>query len=178
MSPWVDRRYTPASRWPSLTWQRLISERTQPGYSRRGLCACAKRSLIWISAAGFHLLKDGDSWVAVGPDFVDLQIASRVRRGAEEAIEALHDALRLRGVEVLRPPEPVQGPQRWGDITPPRRNEESMISLLKSVLHNIGVVIVGLALAYLGTIVDSLLGAPTFASDLARIVGLLLLALG
>jgi hypothetical protein len=34
-----------------------------------------------------------------------------------------------------------------------------MIALLKSFLHNIGVVIVGLALAYLGTMVDLLLGA-------------------
>jgi protein-S-isoprenylcysteine O-methyltransferase Ste14 len=53
-----------------------------------------------------------------------------------------------------------------------------MINLLKSILHNIGVVIVGLALAYLGTMVDSLLGVPTFASNLAKLVGSLLLALG
>jgi protein-S-isoprenylcysteine O-methyltransferase Ste14 len=53
-----------------------------------------------------------------------------------------------------------------------------MINLLKSFLHNIGVVIVGLALAYLGTMVDLLLGAPTFASALARLVGSLLLGLG
>jgi protein-S-isoprenylcysteine O-methyltransferase Ste14 len=53
-----------------------------------------------------------------------------------------------------------------------------MTSLLKSIVHNIGVVIVGLALAYLGTIIDSLLGAPTFASALAKMLGSLLLALG
>jgi len=53
-----------------------------------------------------------------------------------------------------------------------------MLSLLKSLLHNIGVVIVGLAFAYLGTMFDSLLGAPTFASALARMIGSLLLALG
>jgi len=53
-----------------------------------------------------------------------------------------------------------------------------MISLLKSIAHNIGVVIVGLALAYLGTMVDTLLGAPTIASALATMLGSLLLALG
>jgi hypothetical protein len=34
------------------------------------------------------------------------------------------------------------------------------INLLKSVLHNMGVVIVSLALAYLGTIIDSSLEIP------------------
>jgi protein-S-isoprenylcysteine O-methyltransferase Ste14 len=53
-----------------------------------------------------------------------------------------------------------------------------MINLLKSILHNIGVVTVGLALAYLGSLVDSFLGAPTLASRPAIIIGLLLLALG
>jgi protein-S-isoprenylcysteine O-methyltransferase Ste14 len=53
-----------------------------------------------------------------------------------------------------------------------------MVNLLKSVLHNIGVVIVGLALAYLGTMVDSLLGAPAFSLPLVKVAGLLLLALG
>lgn len=53
-----------------------------------------------------------------------------------------------------------------------------MLNLLKSLLHNIGVVTVGLALAYLGTMFDSLLGAPSFASALPRMIGSLLLALG
>jgi protein-S-isoprenylcysteine O-methyltransferase Ste14 len=53
-----------------------------------------------------------------------------------------------------------------------------MVNLLKSVLHNIGVVIVGLALAYLGTMVDWLLGAPAFSFPLVKMAGLLLLALG
>jgi hypothetical protein len=53
-----------------------------------------------------------------------------------------------------------------------------MNNLLKSILHNIGVVIVGLALAYLGKMVDSLLGAPTLTSTLARMIGSLLLTLG
>jgi protein-S-isoprenylcysteine O-methyltransferase Ste14 len=51
-------------------------------------------------------------------------------------------------------------------------------SLLKSILHNIGVVIVGLGFAYLCTVVDGLLGAPRFASSLAMVAALLLLALG
>jgi len=53
-----------------------------------------------------------------------------------------------------------------------------MINLLKSILHNIGVVIVGLALAYLGTMIDSLLGAPTLNSTVAAMIGASLLALG
>jgi len=53
----------------------------------------------------FHLLKDGDSWVAVGPDFVDLQRSpAGFGETPEEAIEALHAALRLRGVEKLPAP--------------------------------------------------------------------------
>lgn len=52
------------------------------------------------------------------------------------------------------------------------------INLLKSVLHNVGVVIVSLALAYLGTIVDSLLGIPGFSSSLAAVFGVLLISLG
>ena len=54
---------------------------------------------------GFHLLKDGDSWVAVGPDFRDLQRSpAGFGETPEEAIEALHDALRLRGMEMLPAP--------------------------------------------------------------------------
>lgn len=52
------------------------------------------------------------------------------------------------------------------------------VNLLKSILHNIGVVIVGLGIAYLGTIVDSLLGVSAFASPLVRAAALLLLAHG
>ncbi len=53
-----------------------------------------------------------------------------------------------------------------------------MTNLLKSVLHNIGIVMFSLGLAYLGTVVDSLLGLPTLASRLAAIVGILLVLLG
>jgi protein-S-isoprenylcysteine O-methyltransferase Ste14 len=51
-------------------------------------------------------------------------------------------------------------------------------NLLKSILHNIGVLIVGLGFAYLCTMVDGLLGVSTFASPLAMVAALLLLALG
>jgi protein-S-isoprenylcysteine O-methyltransferase Ste14 len=53
-----------------------------------------------------------------------------------------------------------------------------MSNLFKSILHNIGVVIVGFAVAWLGTIIDSLLAFSTFASLPAKWVGSLLLALG
>jgi protein-S-isoprenylcysteine O-methyltransferase Ste14 len=51
-------------------------------------------------------------------------------------------------------------------------------NLLKSIAHNIGVVIAGLGFAYLCTLVDGLVDAPTFASPLAMVAALLLLALG
>src|SRR5215510_8944766 len=53
-----------------------------------------------------------------------------------------------------------------------------MAILLKSIFHNVGVVLVGFALAYLGTMVDSILGFPALTSALAPAVGWSLLALG
>ena len=53
-----------------------------------------------------------------------------------------------------------------------------IVNLLKSILHNVGVAIVGLGIAFVGTKVDSLLGIPSIASSLAQAVGLMLLALG
>jgi protein-S-isoprenylcysteine O-methyltransferase Ste14 len=53
-----------------------------------------------------------------------------------------------------------------------------MIHLIKSIAHNIGVMIVGLALAYLGTLVDLLLGVPALSFPLMQAAGLLLLLLG
>src|SRR5258708_7944802 len=50
--------------------------------------------------------------------------------------------------------------------------------LFKSILHNIGVVIVGLGVAFLGTTVDSLLGVSVFHSVLAAAVGSVLLVIG
>jgi protein-S-isoprenylcysteine O-methyltransferase Ste14 len=52
------------------------------------------------------------------------------------------------------------------------------INLLKSVLHNLGVVLVSLALAYLGTRVDASLQFPRFSSPVTLALGLLLIALG
>jgi protein-S-isoprenylcysteine O-methyltransferase Ste14 len=52
------------------------------------------------------------------------------------------------------------------------------VNLIKSILHNIGVVLVGLGMAYLGTRVDSLLGVSTFASSFVTAVAVLLLTLG
>jgi len=52
------------------------------------------------------------------------------------------------------------------------------MNLFKSLLHNIGIVIFSLALAYPGTLIDSLLGLPSLSSSLAATVGVLLLTLG
>ena len=51
-------------------------------------------------------------------------------------------------------------------------------NLLKSTLHNVGVVIVGLGVAYLGRMVDLLFGISAFVSPLAKAGALLLLVLG
>src|SRR5262245_23174854 len=53
-----------------------------------------------------------------------------------------------------------------------------MAILLKSILHNLGVVLVGFAVPYLGTMVDSALGISAFAFPLVKAVAGLLLALG
>lgn len=50
--------------------------------------------------------------------------------------------------------------------------------LLKSVLHNIGVLIVGFCFAFLGRAIDSLLGVTRFASVFTTAIAVLLLALG
>ena len=52
------------------------------------------------------------------------------------------------------------------------------INFLKSILHNVGVVIVSLALAYLGTVVDSTLRIPRFSSAVTTAFGVLLISLG
>jgi len=49
---------------------------------------------------------------------------------------------------------------------------------LKSVLHNIGVVLMSLGLAYLASLVDWLLGLPRLSSPAVIAFGVLLLALG
>jgi protein-S-isoprenylcysteine O-methyltransferase Ste14 len=50
--------------------------------------------------------------------------------------------------------------------------------LLKSALHNVGVIIVGLGVAYLGSMVDSFIGVSAITSALAKTGGLVLLGLG
>jgi len=52
------------------------------------------------------------------------------------------------------------------------------INLLKSVLHNVGIVALSLALAYLGSLIDSLLEISRFSSLLITIFGIVLLSLG
>jgi protein-S-isoprenylcysteine O-methyltransferase Ste14 len=52
------------------------------------------------------------------------------------------------------------------------------MNLLRSILHNIGVVLAGLGIAYLGTRVDLLLGIRDFHSSLANAAGWLLLLIG
>lgn len=51
-------------------------------------------------------------------------------------------------------------------------------NLFKSVQHNLGIVLFSLALAYIGTLIDSLLGLPKLTSSLAASAGVLLLVLG
>jgi protein-S-isoprenylcysteine O-methyltransferase Ste14 len=53
-----------------------------------------------------------------------------------------------------------------------------ILTLLKSIAHNVGVVIVGLALADAGTIADAFLGFSPFGSSLVKAAGLLLVVLG
>ena len=51
-------------------------------------------------------------------------------------------------------------------------------NLFKSLQHNLGIVLFCLALAYIGTLIDSLLGLPKLTSSLAASAGVLLLVLG
>ncbi|MBI2031556.1 MAG: isoprenylcysteine carboxylmethyltransferase family protein [Candidatus Levybacteria bacterium] len=51
-------------------------------------------------------------------------------------------------------------------------------NLLKSLLHNIGVIIVGLIIVFLGTKLDFLFGISNFRSPLATSAGLLSLTVG
>ena len=53
-----------------------------------------------------------------------------------------------------------------------------LVNLLKSLLHNLGVVLVGFAVAFLGTTADSLVRFQGFSSLLATAAGWLLIAIG
>lgn len=61
---------------------------------------------------------------------------------------------------------------------PPRRKTIRAAILLKAVLHNIGVVVVGFCFAFLGRVVDSLLGIAGFDSVFTTAIALLLLVTG
>jgi len=52
------------------------------------------------------------------------------------------------------------------------------VIVLKAILHNIGVVLVGLALAWIGTRVDALLGFAPVAFPLSAVLAIVLVALG
>ncbi len=56
--------------------------------------------------------------------------------------------------------------------------KQILVILAKSILHNIGVVIVGFGFAFLGRKLDLLLGIPSFQSLFITIAAWLLLALG
>lgn len=56
--------------------------------------------------------------------------------------------------------------------------KRQFVNLLKSILHNIGVVVVGFGVAYVGKWIDSFLGLRGFASAYALAAGALLLAAG
>ena len=53
-----------------------------------------------------------------------------------------------------------------------------LANLLKSVLHNIGVVLVGFGVAFIGRQIDRVFGIPRISSDYAVAAGYLLLVLG
>jgi protein-S-isoprenylcysteine O-methyltransferase Ste14 len=55
---------------------------------------------------------------------------------------------------------------------------KQLVNLLKSLLHNIGVVIVGIGFAFLGTRLDSLLGITEFHSVLALVTAWVSLMIG
>jgi protein-S-isoprenylcysteine O-methyltransferase Ste14 len=57
-------------------------------------------------------------------------------------------------------------------------NDQQTLSILKSVLHNIGVVVVGFVIAFVGTLIDHILGIRGFRSAPAVTVGVVLLVAG
>jgi protein-S-isoprenylcysteine O-methyltransferase Ste14 len=50
--------------------------------------------------------------------------------------------------------------------------------VFKSILHNVGVVAVGFAVAFVGTLLDRLVGTPRFHTLIAVVAGALLIAAG
>jgi protein-S-isoprenylcysteine O-methyltransferase Ste14 len=53
-----------------------------------------------------------------------------------------------------------------------------LVNLLKSILHNIGVVLVGFGIAYLGSMADLFFGLSAIAAPVIKVAALLLLTLG
>lgn len=60
----------------------------------------------------------------------------------------------------------------------PQLEGDMFLILLRGALHNLGVLVVGIGWAYLGTRVDALLGLHEFSSVPARIAAVVLLVLG
>lgn len=69
---------------------------------------------------------------------------------------------------------------RSAELTPPNpaSSGAAVINLLKSVVHSVGVVLVGLGVAYLGTRLDLLIGWREFRSTVATAAGWVLLDAG
>ena len=82
----------------------------------------------------------------------------------------------ITGLDVIADPERLRrlDLRVWAADKKPR----IVVLLLKSTLHNVGVIIVGIAFAYLGTAVDSLVGFSVIVFPFAKEVALLLLGLG
>ena len=57
-------------------------------------------------------------------------------------------------------------------------NDRPTISFLKSIMHNVGVVIVGFVIAFIGTLIDRALGFHNIVATPALALGVLLLVLG
>lgn len=53
-----------------------------------------------------------------------------------------------------------------------------LLIFLKSILHNLGVIVVGLGFALLGVMLDFFLGIQNFRSEITTMLGLLLIAIG
>jgi protein-S-isoprenylcysteine O-methyltransferase Ste14 len=56
--------------------------------------------------------------------------------------------------------------------------EPQTANLLKSVLHNIGVVVIGFGIAIVGTLIDPILGIAWISSSYAIAIGTLFLVIG
>jgi protein-S-isoprenylcysteine O-methyltransferase Ste14 len=69
------------------------------------------------------------------------------------------------------------GVVKFGGVSKPL-TEPQIANLVKSILHNMGVVLVGVGLAFVGTQIDACLGISSLASNYAIAAGSLLLFIG